>query len=506
MKLNKKSLLQLLYNIDKEFKNSYVVGGILRDIIIEKKFLFDTKEYLDIDIIIENLKMNKLKNIIQKINLPFVILDEENKIYRTIIKNDKIIINIDISSYTNLKEDILRRDFTINTLCIKLNYLIRYLNTRNKNLITKNLVDLTNRALKDIKNKVLSVVEENNIKEDPLRILRAARFICYGFRIDKKAENLCVKYKSLLKYVAKERINEEIKKIFNFNSYNVLEWLDKNKILEEVIPEIEILKVKGKNTKFKKFYFHKEGLWQHTKLTYKKLEKIVNNLNKYYPEYHKDIYPEIQKYVYLLKLASIFHDIAKPLVAKKEKNKVRFFHHEIESAEISFKILKDLKFSNDEIKLVYEIIKNHMRVGSLFNNCQSLTERAYLKLFTETEKFLYLLLIICLADRLSYEVVPIEERKKYFKNFQPIKKFIEFENLVLEKYKKYKIKSSLPKLINGYDVMKNLNISPGPTVGKILKLIEEAQILGKISTKNEAIKLAKQYYKKLYKTFVEKKC
>ncbi len=499
MRSNKDILLRILHSIDGKFENTYVVGGILRDIIIEKKFLLDNKEYFDIDIIIENLKIDKLKNLIQKFNLPFVILDEKNKIYRTVIRNAEIVINIDISSYTNLKEDISRRDFTINTLCIKLSYFVEYLHTKNKNIIIKNLIDLTNRALKDIKNKTLYVVKENNIKEDPLRILRAARFICYGFKIDKATENFCIKYKSLLKYVAKERINEEIKKIFNLNSYDVLEWLDRNKILEEIIPEIKILKVKGKNKQFKKFYFHKEGLWQHTKLTYKELEKIVNFINKHYPKYNKDIYFEVQKNIYLLKLASIFHDIAKPLVVRKEKNRARFFHHEIKSAEISSKILKDLKFSNEEIKLTYEIIKNHMRIGSLFNNYKSLTERAYLKLFREAEKFLYLLLILCLADRLSYEIIPLEERRKYFKNFQPIKKFIKFENLILEKYKEYKTKSSLPKLINGYDVMKNLNISPGPIVGKILKLIEEAQILGKISTKTEAIKLAKQYYKRLYK-------
>lgn len=501
MKLNRGSLYKLLYEIDRKFQNVYVVGGILRDIIVTKKenFLLDSLQYVDIDIIIENLEVNKLKNIIKRYKLPFVTLDEENKIYRTVIKRDEVVVNIDISSYIRLEDDILRRDFTINTLYIKLSDFIKYIK-KGRNFVIKNLTDLSGCALKDIKNRKISVVGKDSIKEDPLRILRAARFMCYGFKMDKNTENLCIKYKSLLKNVSRERINEEIKKILNFDSYYVLEWLDKNSILEEIIPELKILKIKGKNTQFKKFYFHKEGLWQHTKLTYRELEEILKNLKKYFPKFYSEILCEIKKYIYLLKLVAIFHDIAKPLVAKKEKDKVRFFHHEIKSAEIAYEILKNLKFSNFDIKLVYEIIKNHMRLGGLFNNHTSLTERAYLRLFRETEGFLYLLLVFCLADRLSYEVVPIKERKKFFKNFQPVKKFIEFENIILKKYKEYRTKASLPKLINGYDVMKFLNIKEGPIVGKVLKFIKEAQILGKISTKNEAIKLAKKYYKKVIET------
>jgi len=105
---------------------------------------------------------------------------------------------------------------------------------------------------------------------------------------------------------------------------------------------------------------------------------------------------------------------------------------------------------------------------------------------------------------LSYEVIPLKERKKYFKNFKTLKAFVKFENNVAMKYIEYVKKLSLPKLISGYDVMKIFNIPEGPLVGKILKLVEEAQLLGKVQSREEALKLIKKYLKNYLKSkFVE---
>lgn len=104
-------IINLLKKVNKNFTDCYVVGGALRDILLEKNFY-------DIDIIIKNLNTKKLNKIICEINLPFVILDKENKIYRTVVKEENF--TVDISSYTNLGKDLLRRDFTINTLLMSL--------------------------------------------------------------------------------------------------------------------------------------------------------------------------------------------------------------------------------------------------------------------------------------------------------------------------------------------------------------------------------------------------
>ncbi len=488
-----KILKDLISKINSNFEGCYVVGGILRDLFLFNEFKDDI---VDIDIIIKKLDFKKLKKIITDFKLPFIILDKENKIYRTVIKNEKSQINIDFSSYTDLEEDIKRRDFTINCLILELKYFIKFLQKNDKKIVFKNIIDKLN-SIDDIKQKILRPITKQIFVDDPLRILRAARFACYGFKIEKSIDKLVVKHKDLLKNVSAERITEELKKIFNSESYEIFEWLDKNKVIDVLFPEIAEVKKKGKNTQFRKFYFHKEGLWQHIKLTYNSLEYIIKNLKKFYPKHIKDIKKAIENKIYLLKYVCIFHDIAKPYVVLKHKGRVRFFHHEVKSAEIAHNILQRMKFSNEDTKVITEVIRNHMRLGSLHANKEFLTERAYLRLFRDTEKFLYYLLIFCLADRMSYEVIPIKERKKYFKNFYDIKDFLKFENLILQKHDEYLKKSDLPKLVNGYEVMEILKIKEGPLVGKILNFIRELQLLGKVNTKKEAIEAAKEYIKTL---------
>ncbi len=490
-----KKLERFLYKINSEFQGCYLVGGILRDFCLFER-INTLSNVLDIDVVIKNLDYKKLERIVYEFKLPFIVLDEENKVYRTVIKEDNQ-INIDFSSYIDLEEDIKRRDFTVNCLLLELLHFIEFLKKNNKKIIFENIIDKLN-AKKDIKQKVLKVVTRQAFVDDPLRILRAARFSCvYGFKIYKDIDKLVTKYRHLLKRVSYERITEELKKIFNSNSYHIFEWLDRKKVLDIIFPEIAEVKKKGKNTQFKKFYFHKEGLWQHIKLTYKAVEEITDNLKKFYPNHFKILYQYVKDKVYLLKYVSLFHDIAKPSVVAKQDGKVRFFHHEIKSAEIAQNILQRIKFSNEEIKIITEVIKNHMRIGGLYVNKDVVTERAYLRLFKDTEKSLYYLLIFCLADRLSYETIPLKERRKYFKKFYTIKDFLKFENLILQKYDEYLKKNSLPKLLNGNEVMKIFNIKEGPLVGKILNFIRELQLMGKVCTKEEAIKTAKKYLRTL---------
>lgn len=495
MKFANDKLIKLLQDFGKTFNESYIVGGILRDIILNN---VNTTE-VDIDIIVYNLDVKKLKNVLSKHELPFVVLDKENNIYRTVLKlENKITVTVDISSYLDFVQDITRRDFTINTLCVKINDFVKYLKIKNKKFLSTHIIDCTQYGLKDIRSRILRETKEGNIVEDPLRILRVARFMCYGFKPTKELVTVCVKNKSSLKYVAKERISEELKKIFSFNSsYKIFEWLDKTGILEEVIPELNIIKVKGRNTQFRKFYFHEEGLWQHVKLTYKCTEKVIDQLRKYFKNNYFEIKKNIDGKEYLIKYTALLHDIAKPLVASYQSGRVRFFHHEIKSANIAETVLKRLRFSNEEIKIVLNLIKNHMRLGSLFNNKDNLTDRAYLRLFRDIGEQLYCLLIFCLADRLSYEVIPIKVRKKYVKEPVNINEFVKFENTIIDKYLEYIQKTTLPRLVTGYDIMEIFKIPEGPNVGKILNFIREAQILGKVNSRDEALKLAERYIKTL---------
>ncbi len=476
--------IEILRIVNLQFKEIYVVGGIFRDILMQKKY--SIKKSCDIDIIVKNLKVNNLKKICTKYSLPFIVLDEKNKIYRVISKDDEV--RIDFSNYKDLYKDIIRRDFTINTLFMPLSeFITQY--SKNKFDVSK-VVDYFN-GIKDIKQKKIKLVNKNSLSDDALRILRAARFMSIGFHPDANVEQEVRKNVKKLNKISKERIVDELKKIFSVKSYNVLEWMDKNKILDSIFSEIKFVKQKGKNTKFKKFYFHKEGLWQHIKLTYKKVEFVLENLKLILGVHSKSVTEYLKKYpnaVFDIKMASLFHDIAKPHVLKNIDGRIRFFYHEEKSKEITYKILKRMKISNNETELICSLVENHMRIGNLCH-AKELTEKGIFRLFNQLDDKIFPLIIISLADRYSYDSIP--ERKKDLElNEMPV--FKKFVKKIIKKYCDYKKNKSIPKLIDGTVLIKKFGLSEGPMIGKILEQVREAQFLKKISTKSEAESLVRR--------------
>lgn len=497
-------IINLLKKVNKNFTDCYVVGGALRDILLEKNFY-------DIDIIIKNLNTKKLNKIICEINLPFVILDKENKIYRTVVKEENF--TVDISSYTNLGKDLLRRDFTINTLLMSLeDFISQYeRNISNYEKSGKKVFKLKSKfeldkvidyfgAVRDIKNKKLRLVSEDSLSSDSLRILRVARFMSLGFVPDKKINTKVRESLRLLKKVSAERIADELRKIFSVSSYPVVEWMDKNNILTTIFPQLKIAKEKGKNTKFKKFYFHEEGLWQHIKLTYKKVEFVLDNLDSILAKEAKVIrqyFSDFPEAIFCVKVASLFHDIAKPLVIKRIDGRVRFFYHEEKSKEITSIALKKMKLSNWEINLICNLVENHMRLGNLCHS-KDLTEKGIIRLFNKLGEDIFPLIILSLADRYSYDSVP--ERKKDLElNEMPV--FKKFLRKLLRRYLEYKKRQSIPRLLNGDVLIKEFGLKEGPLIGEILDYVRQAQFLKHISTSDEAKKLVKEYLNNLKRSY-----
>lgn len=204
--------INILKKIKKLGYDGYIIGGYPRDIYLGIK-------NSDIDIC-SNIEENILKenfNVIKSTKFGSFIIFENNYNYEiTLFRNEIYKDNrYPIINYVDkLEEDIKRRDFTINTLCIDYN---------------ENYVDLID-ARKDIDNKIIKVVGDINqkIKEDPLRIIRALRFSSdLNFNIEINLKNYIINNKELLNTLTKSRINKEIKKVKNkTNFYNLIKMLD----------------------------------------------------------------------------------------------------------------------------------------------------------------------------------------------------------------------------------------------------------------------------------------
>ena len=173
-------------------KGSYLVGGYIRDIILRRE-----SEEVDVDIVVPLNAIEIGKKISENIESKFIILDKKREVVRIILNHIYIDIANQVSS--TIEGDLCSRDFSINSIAF---------------LFDKNcLVDPLN-GLKDLEISLLRTHSENNLLDDPLRILRCFRFVSeLNFQIDINLIIFMKRNKDKLYLVAKERINYEIQKI-----------------------------------------------------------------------------------------------------------------------------------------------------------------------------------------------------------------------------------------------------------------------------------------------------
>ncbi len=175
-------------------KGSYLVGGYIRDIILGRE-----TEKVDFDIVVPLNAFEIGKKIADNFGSKFIILDEKRKVVRIIFNHIYIDIANQISS--TIEGDLCSRDFSINSIAFFFD--------------KKCLVDPLN-GIKDLEISLLRTHSENNLLNDPLRILRCFRFVSeLNFKVDLNLITFIKKNKSKLHLVAKERINYEIQKIVN---------------------------------------------------------------------------------------------------------------------------------------------------------------------------------------------------------------------------------------------------------------------------------------------------
>ena len=173
-----------------------LVGGSVRDGLLKK-----LNHRPDLDFVIPSNATEFSKNLSKKISATFIKLDEKRDIARLVVKGWTLDFSGQVGE--NLKEDLLRRDFRINAIALRLNE-------------KPEIYDPTG-GMDDLKNKEIVAISEKNLLDDPLRVLRGFRLMCeLDFELEKKTKSYLKNNLDKLSNVAPERIKMEILKIVNF--------------------------------------------------------------------------------------------------------------------------------------------------------------------------------------------------------------------------------------------------------------------------------------------------
>jgi len=473
--LQQQPLLSALVSLIRKNRASvYLVGGFLRDLLLNKK-----EGNLDLDFAVSEGALELAKKFSRKIKGFYVVLDKKERCARVVHRLAGKTYTLDFAQFRakTIKADLQLRDFTINNLAIDLKKL------KLAESLEEILID-ENKGRLDLKNCLIRMVGKKSFSDDPLRIIRAFSLAAIlNFKIDSASIAQAKKDRIKIRDVAFERVRDEFFKILSTEEASrYLKEMDRLRVLEEILPQVTVMRG------VKQGPYHHLDVWLHSLETVSQLEKIFKEF-----QHNADI----QKYLLeelvvkrnrksLMKLAALLHDIGKPQSKRRKEGKTLFHGHERIGRDISDKISEMLKLSTKERFALEKMIFWHLRPGYLADN-ELPTARAIFRYFRDTQDEGISTLLISLADQRA-TCGPLTSKKDRQQHERVIR------SLIAQYFQKQK-ETKVEPLINGRDLIKRLKLTPSPIFAKILREAEEAQAEGSIKTKAQAISLAKKMAK-----------
>lgn len=440
---------------------SYVIGGYVRDLLLDRPSK-------DIDIVVEGRGVELAKAFAKAAGAGDIVVYEN--FGTAMVKLDDYEVEFvgarkesyrrdsrkPIVEEGTLKDDQLRRDFTINALSISLN-----------KEDFGHLFDPFD-GIKDLESGMLRTPTDPNItfSDDPLRMMRAIRFATQlGFRIADETYGAIGKNKERIKIVSQERITDELNKIVLAQKPSIgFDLLLKTGLLPVIFPELAAMK----GVEYRDGRGHKDNFY-HTIQVLDQVAEISNDL--------------------WLRWVAILHDIAKPLCKRYEPQAGWTFHgHEDRGARMVPKIFRRMKLPmNEKMKYVEKLVRLHQRPIALVT--EEVTDSAIRRIVVEAGDDLNDLLDFCRSDITSKNEAKV---RRFRKNYEVLEKRIH------EVEERDQLRNWQPP-VTGDMIMETFQIRPSRKVGLIKNAIREAILDGIIPNDQEA---AIQYMHEVAKKYL----
>jgi poly(A) polymerase len=335
---------------------------------------------------------------------------------------------------TDLNDDLFRRDFTINSMALR--------------LPDKTFVDPFN-GLADLLAGIIRTPgkPEDSFSDDPLRMLRAARFASQlGFEIEEATFAAMKAMASRIEIISAERIQQELVKLMlGKHPRKGLTALVESGLAEIILPELPALKLEVDE------HHHHKDVYEHT-LTV--VEQAI--------DYEKDYGLEPD---FVLRFAALLHDCGKPKTRRLEPGGgVSFHQHDMVGARIAKKRMQALKFDNDTIKSVARLIELHLRFFGYGD--QAWTDSAVRRYVRDADDQLVRLHALTRAD-----VTTRNKRKAERLAFA----YDDLESRIAKLREQEELDALRPDL-SGEEIMQILDLKPGPDVGKARNFLMELRL------------------------------
>lgn len=471
----------------------YLVGGSLRDALLERPLS-------DIDLAVAVDAPAFARALADRLGGHYVLLDAERSIARVALDNAPAqYIDVAALRGPDIAADLARRDFTIDAIAAPLDA-----------LLTHTPVDLIDphSGSADLKRRVIRLVAEQALIDDPLRLLRAVRLaVQLDFEIEPQTAEALRRHAGRIDEAALERQRDELVRCFATpHAARALRLLDGLGLLERLLPEVAA----GRGVTQPKE--HHYDVFDHCIETVAALDfmlatappaglreaQLQRSLWDTLAVWDADAAAELRTYLdqqvsegrsrrVLLKIAGLLHDIAKPETrAPDATGRIRFFGHPERGAETSRRALRRLRFSRREIDLIATMVDEHLRPTQLGQPGELPTRRALYRFFRDTGSAAESILLLSLADALAARGpgMTIEAWRGYVSYIGHILARRHGDPAIARPF----------RLLTGGEIMDELQATPGPEIGRLLASLEEAQASGEVTSRQQAIAFVRRLH------------
>ena len=470
----------------------WIVGGAVRDLILRRPVH-------DWDFAVDGDAMGLARAVGNALGGAFFPLDEERETARVMLQRDgqpRLALDFALLRGDDLNADLADRDFSINAMALgQGDMLIDPLDGRS-----------------DLRRGEVRATSQHAFISDPVRLLRATRLACeLGFTIEPETERWIRRDAALLNQSAAERLRDEFTRGVTVDGASrFLEHLEDLNLLLHVAPELDSLKGVTQS------HPHRLDVWQHTLTVMDALEAVVASfageagqgnsgrssdippgawadVSRALHQFSEELRDHLSVFVsddrdrgLLLRLGALLHDVGKPQTrCEGDDGRIHFYHHDSIGARMAAARMRALRFSRSEVQRVATLVRGHLRPAHLAR-AEKATPRAIFRYFRDTGDAGVETALMSLADHLATWGPNLDEQRWLRR--------LEVAELLLHHYFERRRETVDPRLpVDGHDLMRELDLEPGPDIGLLLDALREAVAAGEIETRAEALRFARTF-------------
>ena len=460
--------LEALHAILGPSRPAYLVGGALRD-------LLGGEPTADIDVAVPSGALAAARTLADRLDGAFLVLDDGRGAARLVPAAGRRWRGpqVDVVDFraSDLEGDLRGRDFTVNALAVSLHDLVAS---------GEGAVQDPLGGLDDLRTRTVRLCSPASLDDDPVRALRAAQLgVRPGWRVAAPVGVAAARAAGALDRVSAERIRDGLVGLLGEGAAGAgLRLLDRWGVIDRLLPQRAAMLSTAQPLP------HRFDVWEHSVRALEGADALLARaadlvgLDEALTEHLDEPLGDGLRRREVLKLAALLHDVAKPETRTVEAGRIRFFGHDVIGAERVAAIAARWRLSGRISTILARLVRHHLRPMHLAQ-AGKITRRARHRFFRDLEEDARDLLLLALVDAAA-----VTGRSPWALWRGP-------ESQVLRElmagHADESAVAAAPPLLSGGDIMDALALGPGPEIGRMLALVREAQALGHVTDREEAL-------------------